>query len=276
LHKNDNHPSLSWYEKVPLELHGHRKKLDFFSKALKKFSSDRGYGPSDVSILEIGCSNGRNVALPLAEKGYQVTGIDLHEPSIFHAKSQGDVFNANFICIDFFDFKSDKLFDVIVLSDILEHVTDPNRVLALSRQYLRQGGIVLVCIPNGYGPYEIEQRFLRIFGIDRLINFVISKLRLVAGRSSERLSDYNYESGHVQFFHFNDFCKLLFKSGFIINQQANGALFGGGFSYYLGFLFPFIVPTSLRFANLLPAKWVSTWYFSLSNKSTNGEAGCVE
>lgn len=256
-----------WLAAVPLELHGHRKKLGFFLHSLDAFRGRRGLAAADISVLEVGCSNGRNVSLPLAEQGYRVTGVDLHGPSIAYAQAQSSLANVRFMCMDFFDFGSGDRFDVIVLSDILEHVTDPGRILAVALEHLAPEGMVLVCIPNGYGPYENEQRILRVTGLDRLLAAAIRGAKRLLGRRPERQAEYNYDSGHVQFFHLDDFRSLVTAAGLRIDEQANGALFGGGLTYYLGLLLPFLVSPSLKLANRLPARWVSTWYFRLSAAS---------
>lgn len=254
----------SWLAAVPLELHGHRKKLDFFLRSLDAFRTRRDLTAADISVLEVGCSNGRNVSLPLAEQGYRVTGVDLHGPSIAYAQAQTGLANARFLCMDFFDFGSDDRFDVIVLSDILEHVTDPGRILAVALEHLAPAGMVLVCIPNGYGPYENEQRLLRATGLDRLLAAAIRSAKRLLGRRPERQTEYNYDSGHIQFFHLDDFRSLVASAGLCIDEQANGALFGGGVTYHLGLLLSFLVGPSLKLADRLPARWVSTWYFRLS------------
>ncbi len=253
-----------WLAAVQLELHGHRKKLEFFLRALQDFCLDRCLSPVDIRVLEVGCSNGRNVALPLAERGYCVTGVDIHAPSIAYAKAHNTFPCTRFICMDFHDFASAEFFDVIVLSDILEHVDAPEMILRLAVAHLAPGGMLLVCIPNGYGPYENEQRVLRWMGLDRLMATTIRGAKRLMGRHPDKQVEYNYESGHVQFFRLHDFESLVRQAGLRIDQQANGALFGGSLTYILGVLLPFIVRPSLALADRLPPRWVTTWYFRLS------------
>lgn len=256
---------IGWLSSVPWELHGHRKKLEFFLRSLDAFCATHNKLAADVSVLEVGCSNGRNVALPLAEQGYRVTGVDLHAPSISYARTQAEnnLPNARFLCMDFFDFGSDDRFDVIVLSDILEHVSDPGRIMAVAREHLVPNGFVLVCIPNGFGPYENEQRLLRITGINYLLDIATRGIRLLLRRRVQRQAEYNYDSGHIQFFRLSVFSELVNEAQLCINEQTNGALFGGSLSYCLGLLMPFLVVPSLQLADKLPPRFVSTWYFRL-------------
>ena len=257
----------TWLKAVPLELHGHRKKLQFFLDSLEAYRRQRSLKPAEVSVVEVGCSNGRNISLPLAEQGYVLTGVDIHEPSIAWAEEHNQFDNARFICQDFALFSGDEMFDVVVLSDILEHVDNPLSIIRLSLEHLKPGGMILVCIPNGYGPYENEQRFLRFTHLDRLIEVVKRRIKILIGRRPEYQVAYNYDSGHVQFFRMRDFEGLTREAGLEISDRANGALFGGSLTYALGILMPFIVSPSLRLANLLPASCVTTWYFRLERMS---------
>src|SRR2546426_3116299 len=43
-----------WYRRIPLELHGHRKKLDFFLRSIERLQQDRRLRASEVTVLEIG------------------------------------------------------------------------------------------------------------------------------------------------------------------------------------------------------------------------------
>lgn len=259
------HPS--FFEAVPVEMHGHRKKLEFFAASLERLAVERGVRPSDIAILEVGCSNGRNVALPLAERGYDVTGLDVHEPSIAAANAANRMANARFLTTELSALTSDRPYTVVILSDVLEHVHDPGRMLASALAHLAPDGLVLVSIPNGYGPFEIE-RFLFYKGLLTpvlvLRNWARWVKRHVFGRRLEPVPPapaYNWESGHVQFFTRRSFRRLLAGAGLRIRRTANGCLFGGEVTSYLHAYWPSMTPRSLRAADYLPTRLVSTWYF---------------
>ena len=261
MRRNINEPS--WLSKVPVELHGHRKKLNFFIKSLENYRKTSHMKKNDISVIEVGCSNGRNVSFPLAEYGYQVTGVDVHPQSIDWANKKNKFSNATFVCQDFSDFSRNKKFDAVILSDILEHVENPLEFIRFSANHLNEDGIILICIPNGFGPYEIEQRFLRLTYLNIFIAKTIRLLKKVLGRNEYKQSEYNYDSGHIQFFKQKDIVNMAEKVGFEIKDKANGALFGGDFTYIFGILLPFIVKPSLLLANYVPYFLASTWYFQL-------------
>ena len=257
----------SFFEAVPVEMHGHRKKLEFFAASLQRLSAERGLRPSDIAILEVGCSNGRNVALPLAERGYDVTGLDVHEPSIAAANAVNSMPNARFLTTELSELRHDRPYTVVILSDVLEHVDDPRQMIASGLSHLAPDGIVLVSIPNGYGPFEIERFFYHkglLTPVLLMRNGARWVKRRVFGRGLEPLPPlpaYNWESGHVQFFTMRSFRALLADAGLRIRRQANGCLFGGEVTSYLHAYWPAVTPRSLTAADRLPGALVSTWYF---------------
>ena len=257
-HKHSDIPPNGWLSSVPLELHGHRKKLDFFIRSIDLYCMLHKLEPLQVSVIEFGCGNGRNISLPIAELGYQVTGVDLHEPSIDYANKINSFNNVRFICQDAAEFSGTEKFHVVVLSDILEHVKNPAALLQLASRVLIDMGMVLICVPNGYGPSELERKFIESTGIDSMLSRLKNHISRLIG---QKRIVYNYDSGHIQFFRMSEILSLIEDAGFYIDEWAKGALFGGGITYPLGKIFPFIVKPSLRLADFLHYYFVSTWYF---------------
>ena len=105
--------------------------------------------PRGLQVLDVGCGSGVHGAELKREHGHFVTGVDCAEESIAKAKTRlaeayiGDVTQPHE-----YPFAKDKKFDVIVFSDILEHLYDPANVLRQHLFLLCDGGHVLVSIPN--------------------------------------------------------------------------------------------------------------------------------
>jgi SAM-dependent methyltransferase len=223
-----------------------------------------------VNVLELGCGNGRIVTLPVAEQGFQVLGIDIHRPSIEAARAHSSLPNVTFVHGDFHSAPKDATFHAVILSDVLEHVTEPEAMLEAARAALVSDGIVLVSIPNGHGPYEIEQFLIRKGVLRPLLTLVRGGVA-AAVRAKQRLRGapppdaeppaYNVDSPHVQHFTRARFTSLVRSRGFRVECRRNGALFGGDLTYFLFYFVPGLVPASLRVADALPARFVSTWYF---------------
>jgi len=105
----------------------------------------------DIKILEIGCGWGKFLkALELS--GYNnLTGIDVSGQQVEIAKKYiglKNIFVAD--AINYVD-KSDDKFDVVILSDVLEHLQNDYAVELFIKIYdkLNKNGRIIVQVPNG-------------------------------------------------------------------------------------------------------------------------------
>lgn len=110
------------------------------------FSQIQGLNlPKEASILEIGCSGG-----PLQQRlratGYQaVSGIDISETAIALAQQRG-IPNVSVMDGSQLAF-ADSSFDLVVASDVLEHIQDETRALQEWQRVLKPNGKLLVYVP---------------------------------------------------------------------------------------------------------------------------------
>ncbi|MBL7070817.1 MAG: class I SAM-dependent methyltransferase [Candidatus Omnitrophica bacterium] len=95
------------------------------------------------TVLEIGCAYG-HVASRIAEKAKHVTAIDIRRDAIEKAGQQFNRSNISFISADFFDFTDGSKFDVVVMSNVLEHIADRGRFLEKAAVL---GGKLLIRVP---------------------------------------------------------------------------------------------------------------------------------
>jgi len=105
--------------------------------------------PLRSRVLEIGCSSGSQTRLLKNTLGCSVTGIEIDAAAAEDAREFcerliiGDIENLNLI-----EVLGDQPFDVIILSDVLEHLKHPGDTLMKIRPLLGQSGILLASIPN--------------------------------------------------------------------------------------------------------------------------------
>lgn len=83
--------------------------------------------PQDV-VLDIGCGNGF-LTHDVADKARGVTAIDLSKDSIELAKRDFNKDNIKYICGDASQFDFGEQFDVVILSNVLEHIENRNAFL---------------------------------------------------------------------------------------------------------------------------------------------------
>lgn len=242
-------------------LWGYAKRLRFVCASIETlFPYD---SPTNLRVLDVGCGSATQLGLPLARRGYQLTGIDSHAPSIAKANELAqDLPLASFTCGDVEDLRSDP-FHVVILSEVLEHVPDPENLLRGSIRHLRSDGLVIVTVPNGYGEFEWDSWIFRTLGIERLVDNYVR--RQVENNNSLPVisSTENKENGHIQFFTRRHIYSLFRACGLtVVNQQAStfvsGPFVGHTLPRFSGF-----IDWNARIADKLPMAFSSGWFFAL-------------
>lgn len=123
------------------------KPQGYFAGARADFVARLPRDPS-TSILEIGCGTGATGALALAQKRCsRYVGVELFESAAAEArKVLTEVVTGNVETLSF-DWQP-AAFDALILSEVLEHLVEPGRVLRDLSRYVRPGGIVMASSPN--------------------------------------------------------------------------------------------------------------------------------
>ena len=104
--------------------------------------------PGSGRIADIGCAQA-NLALLLAEDGYEVDAFDLNERFLAYAKKKWERGVVRWHSANAFEIAEANSFDAVVLGEILEHVAHPDELLDQAVSLLRIGGIVVATTPNG-------------------------------------------------------------------------------------------------------------------------------
>ncbi len=100
-------------------------------------------------VLDVGCGSGAlGAAIRRDRPGCAVTGIEWFEDALERARGRLD----EAWRVDLNGFTGlpapDGHFDAIVCGDVLEHLLDPERTLAVLRPYLAESGRLVISIPN--------------------------------------------------------------------------------------------------------------------------------
>lgn len=105
----------------------------------------RGGFKKDIKILEIGCSGGSLIKFLIQNKFSNITGIDLSDRAIEWCKKRG-VENVRVMDGMKTLFK-DNEFDLVIVSDVLEHMKEDSMALAEWWRILKPGGTLVVFVP---------------------------------------------------------------------------------------------------------------------------------
>lgn len=104
--------------------------------------------PRGLRVLDLGCGGGYNGALLKRAGAREVVGVELHAGTAAQARKRLDaVVQGDLAHLDLAQL-GDEPFDVILASDVLEHLAEPEAVLARALTRLRPGGAVVVSLPN--------------------------------------------------------------------------------------------------------------------------------
>ena len=102
-----------------------------------------------LRVLDVGCGSGVHVAELQRLHGHRVVGVDISASSIQKAKTRlAEAYVADVTQPDLYPFHGHQFFDVVLFSDMLEHLTDPLDVLMRHYQLLAAGGQILISLPN--------------------------------------------------------------------------------------------------------------------------------
>jgi ubiquinone/menaquinone biosynthesis C-methylase UbiE len=138
-----------------------------------------------TTILDVGCGTGAH-AIELAKRGYRVTGVDLSQPMLEHAKHKANELEASkrpeFFHGDARSFDLNKQYDVVIMMfAVVGYLTTNEDVLAglrNVRRHLKPGGL-FVC-DFWYGPSVLSVR-----PTDRVRVIDVEKGRVIRAASTQ-------------------------------------------------------------------------------------------
>lgn len=154
-----------------------------------------------LRVLDLGCGNGY-VAGNLAELGHEVVGVDASADGIQLAASRYP--RVKFLVASVYDDLTKLVpaeFDLVVSSEVIEHLYYPRRLLKTAQEMLRPGGEIIVTTPyHGY-------------------------LKNLALSLANKWDDHHtvlWDGGHIKFFS-RKTLSLLFREAGFVNARFLGA-----------------------------------------------------
>lgn len=161
----------NYYEQVPADMVA-RQLLTFAKKHAGKV------------VLDLGCATG-NYSLALTSMGYTVKGADVNPRYVELARGRG---------VDAYLVQgplpfADRSFDTVLLFEVLEHLPDPDAVIAEARRVARKN--VLFTTPNSGGLTELRQSgllFEHFADLDHKNFFTTKTLQELLERHFDRVS----------------------------------------------------------------------------------------
>ncbi len=104
--------------------------------------------PPPATVLDVAAAQG-NFSLALAELGYDVTWNDLRVELADYVRLKYDRGNLHYAPGNAFELGFRECFDVVLITEVIEHVAHPDAFLTQIAQMVRPGGHVVLTTPNG-------------------------------------------------------------------------------------------------------------------------------
>ncbi|MBT0663925.1 methyltransferase domain-containing protein [Geobacter pelophilus] len=152
-------------------------------------------GEAERTILDIGCGPGFFLQRG-SERGWKGVGVEPSRQASAHAQSIGCEVHNLFLQQAEKELNG-KNFNVIHMSEVLEHIPNPSEICAIAERLLNPGGILCVVVPNDYNP-----------------------LQKVLRRQQEYRPYWLAPPHHINYFTFADMENLLQATGFTVIHKT--------------------------------------------------------
>ncbi len=193
------------------------KRLNFIANHIQHLDPEKG------KVLDIGCGNG-NISIYLGSLGYNVLGVDISEKAIEKATQLNTLTNVNFKVMSAEELiATDPTYDVVICSEVLEHLENPDSLLKVIDILLKPQGKLIVTVPNGFGPREMLMT-KPMQWMQRKNNIwwkMTKKLKAALGYDGKTVQSDADDLEHVQFFTKKQLIDLSTRNNFSITAFEN-------------------------------------------------------
>lgn len=238
--------------------YGLRKRLQYAASIIEALQPG--------SVLEIGCGTGAYLLAPLSELFPQTrfVGVDSDKASVDFARTRFGKGNLHFELSG--SVIPPGAHDLVIASEVLEHVDCPVEFLRQAREAVAPGGKILMTVPNGYGPFELVSMLQGALEGVGLIDAMRRLKRRATGQSSSAIEGIPMSlanSPHVNFFSWGAINRVIQAAGLRVEDTRNRTfLCGFGLDILVGKLG--MAGWNAKIADRLPKPFVSDWMFLLS------------
>jgi 2-polyprenyl-3-methyl-5-hydroxy-6-metoxy-1,4-benzoquinol methylase len=106
--------------------------------------------PAPARVLDLAAAQG-NFTLTLAEMGYDVVWNDLRAELASYVRGKHEFGRVQYVPGNIFELRPENLgpFDVVLATEVVEHVAHPDQFLAKVATFLRKDGTIVLTTPNG-------------------------------------------------------------------------------------------------------------------------------
>tara|TARA_Y100001972_G_scaffold128907_1_gene192613 strand:+ start:6348 stop:7109 length:762 start_codon:yes stop_codon:yes gene_type:complete len=240
------------------------KRLKFIMDNISSFPDKE-----KLRVLDVGCGNGI-ISLNVGTLGVQVLALDVSEKAISMAKTRNKFKNVCFQVLPAEGLSTIKeKFDVVICSEVLEHLTDPSGLLSELHNMMTNNGMLIVTVPNGLGPRELLVTRPMIFIRDHLnwfLGFVLY-VKKIFGYSGTTVQSAADNLDHIQFFTKGGLRRMAKTNNYSITTFRHSNFIDDVFPFSLiARKSPMIQKIDSKIADLLPSVFVGGFFSIWKNK----------
>lgn len=188
----------------------HCSRRDWIIDALRRYAAASAGKPA--TALEVGPGSG--IYLPvLCGLFTEVSGVDIETAYLDHSRPLLQKYAQLSLKVD--DITNSKLppqsFDLILCTEVIEHIPDSQRALNEMRRLLKPGGVLILSTPQRYSPLELAAKVAFLPGVIQLVRLIYGEAIL--------------DSGHINLMTETEVTKQLHNAGFTIEERYKTGLY---------------------------------------------------
>lgn len=120
--------------------------------------------PEPCRVLDYGCGTGR-FSLPLAQRGYEVTGFDIASRMVAQAQIKAAQWGIQALFTDDASAIAGRGWPLVLCMGVLDYYRDPAVLLRQVAPCVAPGGRLIVGAPNLYSPLSWGHALIRLFSL---------------------------------------------------------------------------------------------------------------
>lgn len=143
-------PGYNRYAQYATEIISKKNPLEYLAGEEATYFSIKGMleqnNDEKATILEVGSGLGY-LTYAISKNGYNITGLDISSDAVNKATKQ---FGNLYVCSDLYQFAGENKgkFDIIILTEVIEHIPDPSGFCDALVTLLKVGGKLAITTPN--------------------------------------------------------------------------------------------------------------------------------
>jgi glycosyltransferase 2 family protein len=163
-------------------------------------------------VLDIGCGSGVQLRALEIAKPKLLIGTDVNRNALIYAKNK-NILQSEFIIADAqnLPFRAETV-NKIICAEIIEHLNEPEQMIAETQRVLRKGGSIVITTPNEHSIWGLYEYFWDAFGRGR--NYGETHLKFFSVRELEHFFPF-YHHSHETLYLFSPLFALFSNKTFL-------------------------------------------------------------